>query len=678
MADQVLKTVRITDNIKVEVLQQGKKRKYALFYDGDTEFITRRGRGSYEETDKNNNTKSEKYDIAMSDDDVIEMALKAYNSRFGSPQKKWYITQKVYSDPAPARTYGNGDKSPYYLNNGCAINIQWVGKIPNPEFNPGTYSNLYDAEKAGERDGKPRYLENSTITSTTDNANNSDILPKSSWSVSPPILDDIFDKDLVPVDYRDTSYVQNKIVTVTLPKGFTENGGKGYLVWTEGGLEYDSKSIPENTPTKMAYVDGVYRDVGYRKPKNQIRYFEGHRSDAYVIEQVINVFLSKVLSLHNDLPFPYDLELCAPDNETCSLIPYKSPLEAPNNTPQQAVINDIPPPVPIQSGKLKLSIQGLFENEDGTTPGSTASVFEIKAKTNMPAFTIWTGEIPQTEEIDQFENLPELDEEYNETDFQGDGENINTFEEIELNTQEANQNPVKSPNLPPSGTPPQGSYVVANMEPDTFFDASKLPIPPGFNGVPLYHQHDTRWAKYNYGVGKKMACTGRAAGTVRSSGCMPSSLSMMINYWAKKGYCKPTRPDVVAQFCLDYGGRICGDGGSLFAISKGKFKEVFGLNIVAFSNIGDDKVRTLLSKGFPVNHGGATTGKTAKGRSKSYGAHYLVMTGIDEQGRIRINDSGNAPMGGSAITYYTSTWSSANSKKTSQSYLYPDALGNPL
>jgi hypothetical protein len=416
MADQVLKTVRITDNIKVEVLQQGKKRKYALFYDGDTEFITSRGRG-YEETDKNNNTKSEKYDVAMSDDDVIEMALKAYNSRFGSPQKKWYITQKVYSDPAPARTYGNGEKSPYYISNGCAINIQWIGKIPNPEFNPGTYSNLNQADNASEKDGKPRYLENANITSTTDNSENSDNLPKSSWSVSPPITDGIsgINQEEVPTDYRDRSYVHSKIVTVTLPKGFTENGGKGYLVWTDDGLQYDSKSIPENTPTKMVYVDGRYIDVGYRKPKNQIRYFEGYRTDAYVIEQVINDFDSKVYSLHGI--FRYDLKLCAPDNETCSLIPYKSPLESPNNTPEQAAINDIPPPVPIQSGKLKLSIQGLFDTGDGTTPGSTASVFEIKAKTNMPAFIVWSGEIPKTEEIDQFENLPELDEEYSETGF---------------------------------------------------------------------------------------------------------------------------------------------------------------------------------------------------------------------------------------------------------------------
>ena len=80
MADQVLKTVRITDDMKVEVCQQGKKRKYALFYDSNNPDINRR-RSDTE------NTKSEKYDVAMSDDDVIEMALKAYNGRFGTPQK---------------------------------------------------------------------------------------------------------------------------------------------------------------------------------------------------------------------------------------------------------------------------------------------------------------------------------------------------------------------------------------------------------------------------------------------------------------------------------------------------------------------------------------------------------------------------------------------------------------
>jgi hypothetical protein len=54
------------------------------------------------------------------------------------------------------------------------------------------------------------------------------------------------------------------------------------------------------------------------------------------------------------------------------------------------------------------------------------------------------------------------------------------------------------------------------------------------------------------------------------------------------------------------------------------------------------------------------------------------MTGVDDQNRIRINDSGSGPMGGKNVTYYDKEWSVANSRKTSQSYCYPDKLGDPL
>jgi hypothetical protein len=458
MADQVLKTVRITDNIKVEVLQQGKKRKYALFYDGNNDYITGR-RSGYDDTDKNNNTKSEKYDVAMSDDDVIEMALKAYNGRFGTPQKKFYITQKTYSDPAPARTYGNGDKSPYYLNNGCAVNIQWIGRIPNPEFNPGTYSNLFRAAVAGKKDGKPRYLENSTITSTTD-SENKDNFPKSSWSVSPPITDGLPGKE-VPTDYRDTSSLQNKIVTVTLPKGFTENGGKGYLVWTEGGLQYDSKSIPEDTPFRRTVdIEGVPVDIGGSKPKNQIVYFDGDKSDQHVLEQVINDFISKITSLHGI--FRYDLKLCAPDNETCSLVPYKSPLEPP------VKVNDLQTPVetqtPVgasQSTKIKFTIDGL------------PTEIILKAKEDLDTFTIWAGPIPKINNgdgnIDDFEDG--LSQEYKE------GESIINEESwTPLNTDiddSFDSDPDKG--LPgPEGTEPpaQQSFVPATQTQKDFIKAA--------------------------------------------------------------------------------------------------------------------------------------------------------------------------------------------------------------
>ena len=380
MADTLLKTVRITDDIKLEVYQQGSKRKYALFSD------------SYQ-------TKTDKYDISMSDDDVIKEALITYNARYGSYNKKYDIIQTPYKDPLPKRTYGNGDKSPYYLNNGCAINIQWIGDVPNPEFNPGTYSNLESAEDAG----KPRYLKKETITSSIDEADNSENLKKSSWTVSPPITDGINEPKEVKPDYRDLSVVYNKIVTVTLPSGFKENGGKGYLVWTNHGLQYDSKSLPSGTTyQETILIDG--KPVIVNSDGDIIEYFDSDIKDKDIVEKVIQSFKSDVGLLNGMSINDYDLKLCAPDTEACSLIEYKSPLEAPNKTPEQAAVADTPPVSTKPISKLKFNIEGLPD------------VIEVKAKEDLPTFTIWAGEIPKpiSEQIDSFEDLSELNAEYTE------------------------------------------------------------------------------------------------------------------------------------------------------------------------------------------------------------------------------------------------------------------------
>jgi hypothetical protein len=390
--------------------------------------------------------------------------------------------------------------------------------------------------------------------------------------------------------------------------------------------------------------------------------FPGDVMDVDIINKFVDIWKKKVPN--------YNLKICQPSYYPSLVdLEFKSPLQSvsagtPSNDNQSTQSND-PNEV-----KFKLSIV-----YDKNVP--------IKADADVPDIKIYVGEPPKDGEFlfdeDEFDDLSLLDDEYLESKFEGDGENILSLEEELANKKEAESNGGTKLDMP------QGTYNVSNVEPDTPFDASKLPVPPGFNGVPLYHQYDIRWGKARYGVGKKMTCdlilSGKnKGGNIELSGCMPSSLAMMINYWAKKGYCKPTRPDIVGQFCVDYGGRVCGSGGNLTLIPADKFKEVFGLNIVAFTNIGDDKVRTLLKKGFPINHGGSTTGTTAKGDSKSYtSGHYLCLTGIDDQGRIRVNDSGNGPMGGGAITYYkTDKWSSYNTRITSQSYLYPDALGNPL
>lgn len=367
--DKLLKTVRISYDIKVEVYQQGKKRKYALFYDNQDAHIRRYKIGD--------NTKSEKYDIAMSDDDVIEMALKAYNSKYGTPDIKYYITQKVYSDPIPARTYGNGESSPYYLNNGCAINIKWIGQIPNPDFVLGTFSSITEAEK---ETGIKSYLRDVLITSTVDDATDESKLPSTSWG---------------------GSSVSHKEVTVTLPKGFTENGGKGYLVWTRNGLKYsDSKDVyPSGTDltTDLVANGAIVTKVG-----DVISNFPDHTKDSTIVGQVISNFEDNISRLHGIYVDDVGIKLCTPDNEACSLIPYKSPLEPPVKA------NDVQTPVgTTQSAptKIKFTIDGL------------PTEIIVKAKEDLDTFTIWTGPIPKVNNgsgnVDDYEPLGE---EYIETD----------------------------------------------------------------------------------------------------------------------------------------------------------------------------------------------------------------------------------------------------------------------
>ena len=397
--DQLLKSVRITDAIKVEVYQQGRRRKYAIFYDSMNPKINNK-RGN---TD---NTKSEKYDVSLTDDQVIEEALKSYNARFSDGVNLYKIEQDPYKE-IPKRVYGSAE-TPYYLNNGCKITIEWFGYIPNPYFTLGTSSTAKEAEEfnenkwieGGYKGGYiSRFIKDENITSDYDVSRLYRMAPFSTWVVP---TGEINQSSLqMEPDYRDSASVEKKQVTIYMPDGFTENSGSGYIIWAEND--------------ELKYWDSTRDNDRFKS-----------YTDESILRTVIEKFKSNVTKLHGISD--YDLKLCPIDTEYCNLIEYKSPIEAPNNTPQQSAINDTPTGPSQSSTKIKLNIQGLFDSGDGTTPGKTASVFEIKAKTDMPIFTVWTGEIPKTEEIDVFDDLQELDDEYLESNYAGDEEKMAEFE----------------------------------------------------------------------------------------------------------------------------------------------------------------------------------------------------------------------------------------------------------
>lgn len=624
--------------------------------------------------------KTTKVDKPLTADDLIKemlttagqkkiSTLKAADVRM-TAQNYYKIIQDPWQDnPPKIRSFGF-DK--YYLNNGAEISIAWTinGKEAELYFDViDSKTNLPIYKKPSAKPIDKNDWIGGEIWSTSDGIEiqNSDKTNGFANWFNPEtskieVYPETLIKKYVLVRYVDDKKKKDEFFTTKdstileferRPKSggpSTSDTNTDSTITTSGtSSNSGTSSTPDSSSmkNKMAWLD---TPTMWSPPIEKIN------SDKSIIAAIIDVWKKSTPN--------YDkLALCEPDFYPTVEIEYISPFANDPNDPvnQEALVNN---------EKYQMNVK-------------LPELLDVKARVDMPMFSVYFGDIPKidpdnifTDEIEQY--LQEGDE-YTEAAFVGEGEIIHTVEEMKEIEAETASIAAKLPNGGQQLVVPQGSYSASGLEPDTPWDPNKLIVPPGFNGVPLMTQCDPRFKEYPYGRGKKTVCTDGS--TICQSGCMPSSLSMMINYWAKKGYAKSfVTPSIVGQFVLDYGGRVCGAGGTLLGIDKAKFKETFGLNFEAFSNIGDDKVELLLKKGYPINHAGSTTGICGDGNTKkTYGAHYLCMTGIDERGRIRVNDSGNNPATGKkAITHYPGKWSEANTKKTSQSFLWPDALGNPL
>jgi hypothetical protein len=384
MADKLGKSYRIDDKrhvkdgAKVEVWTKG-RHKY-LVHQLDPKGIKAPATNTITYINR------EKISASLTDDEVINLWLEECKAsvEFNSKNKisnpnvaAWKITQNPYEEiPPKKRIYG---ETPYYLNNGCSVEIKWIGRIPNPGFDLGTFSN----PKAADYLGAPvdRYLSNQPITSSVDDAKNENtLMPVSTWTVAEPFEDGI-DNNSNPFftqpNHKDKPYVSYKEVKVNLPDGVKEEGE--YLVWTGGGLQYNTKALP--TSERNGRFD------------LRISNFNDYDEDSRILELVIAKFKVQVSDIHgtND----YRLGLCEPSTETCKLLEYKSPLKTPE--PQITATPSTPEVGLSQSNtnKIPLNVEGL---EDGA---------EIKALQGFD-IEVWVG---QKEEIAIIDG-EELDEEY--------------------------------------------------------------------------------------------------------------------------------------------------------------------------------------------------------------------------------------------------------------------------
>lgn len=144
--------------------------------------------------------------------------------------------------------------------------------------------------------------------------------------------------------------------------------------------------------------------------------------------------------------------------------------------------------------------------------------------------------------------------------------------------------------------------------------------------IPLFFQFDTRWANYPY-----------AGDTIKISGCGVTCLAMVVV--GLTGDTSVT-PLTMAQFSTENGYAVDGVGTSWNLMTEGA--KHFGLNSEQVSTSADSIVENL-SQGKVMIVSTCYKGyNTPTGVSTGYfttGGHFIVLTGLTEDGKIKVNDS---------------------------------------
>ena len=229
----------------------------------------------------------------------------------------------------------------------------------------------------------------------TDSTENPTLRPQSEW-----ILKTYYNpgNNVTPgktySDYRDKPFVNDKFVSVTLPTGFTENNGKGYLEWIgsgEGkGLVYST--VPKGTTSYVTAINGRGEGITEESNNSVKNNFPDYYKDEDILKTIINGYQTQVSSLYKTSMYDYALKVCFPDTGTCSPIPYKSPIV---NLSEVGVTPSVAGALPLLTPKkVKLNVFGL----PGVTSlsGETDGNIKVKVKVSLPDFTVYLGDPPGT------------------------------------------------------------------------------------------------------------------------------------------------------------------------------------------------------------------------------------------------------------------------------------------
>ena len=177
---------------------------------------------------------------------------------------------------------------------------------------------------------------------------------------------------------------------------------------------------------------------------------------------------------------------------------------------------------------------------------------------------------------------------------------------------------------------------IDNETPTNFTEAFKVVATPGdkgrgWNDVVMYDQK--QYANVAYGP---ESCKTTEIGNIKSSGCGVTSFAMVASTLANVAL----TPDLVAPVFYSEGFRPinkttgCGENGTVFtAYFKTKLLDTYGLRGRAISTENHDEILSLLGQNKLV---------IVSYRTDSGGGHFVVLTGLDDDGNIEVNN----PYGG--------------------------------
>jgi hypothetical protein len=254
-----------------------------------------------------------------------------------------------------------------------------------------------------------------------------------------------------------------------------------YIKWLSGSdvktSDSDDADSTIDKDISIVIPDGITRinkttgkfDFASKVGDNYMIYSTMKDSD--LVNYIIQQYKSEIISIYGDNN--YNLELCNPDTQSCSVIPFKSPITPPVDPISGTTAS-------VTADKIKLTLIGLSD------------FIEVKAKQDLPNFTVYVGEPPKSNQSvdsddsndsDEFNDEGDWsDEEYVENSYQGpeeeaiviDGETLILFSNSELRRDD---NPTVADG---GGVETGGSNVVVRDQP---VSASDVILPADLKNV---------------------------------------------------------------------------------------------------------------------------------------------------------------------------------------------------